>query len=394
VVVLMALKFRLHLLGLPHTQIERTWSHCAYSMKVYKAAVFFASRGHDVTLYANEGSDVRDFYNDGEKNYKFVQILTEDERASWFGPHDPQKLYHIIWDRNVDYWKLFNVRCIEALKSRVRKGDFILSITGDPAGPVADAFPGSASGVAQDVVFVEPFVGYYGVISKYWAAESNTHREWLMGKQNCTFENNDTAAIPNYWDAREFVNLKRNPNTKPYLLFVGRVIDTKGWGVAVDVARDLKLPLIVAGQGGVGVFDDKKKFKHVKYVGSVGIEKRNELMTNAIATICATHFREPFGGTAVETQLCGTPAITTDHGAFCETVEREWRCASHREFVEAPKRAMKLTATDRARIKARAMSLYTFDAVAPQFERFFARIYSRFWAGWYEMRDLEKLKLP
>jgi glycosyltransferase involved in cell wall biosynthesis len=117
-------------------------------------------------------------------------------------------------------------------------------------------------------------------------------------------------------------------------------------------------------------------------------------MTGAIATIAPTHFREPFGGVAVEAQLCGCPAITTDHGAFVETVEPEWRCTTHREFVEACERAQTLTAADRANLKIRAASMFSLDAIAVKYERYFDRLYARWWEGHYEMRDLETLTLP
>lgn len=372
-------KFRFHMVTMPHVQVNRQWNACAYTMKDLKFQSMMSARGHEVIMYANEGSDA---------DCEIVTMLTENERAGWFGSHDRQKLYDLRWDSNESYWKLFAERAIPALKKRVRKGDFILSLSGCCHQPIADHFPGSYSGTTYGPMWVEYGCGYYGTFSRFVVFESETHRSWLHGARGNKVANYDDAVIPNYWDVREF-NVARDPNPDPYFCFVGRVIQDKGWSVAVEVTRDIGAKLIIAGQGDPGALPP-----HATFVGHVSIEERNRLMTNAIATFTPTSFREPFGGTAVETQLCGTPALSTDHGAFVETVEDGWRCASHREFCESAKRAIALGPAERARIKARAQGLYGFDRVAGMYERYFTRILSRFWGGYYEMRDLETLEMP
>jgi glycosyltransferase involved in cell wall biosynthesis len=367
-------KFRFHVLGLVHTAINKDYICCAYSQKLKKFCDMVVPRGHHVTLYSNEGADVP---------CENVQIFSEEERAHFFGSHDRKKLYDLKWDSNEPYWQRFNDRCIEALRPRVKKGDFILTAAGNVARPIGDAFPGSYSGNQQTVCLAEPFVGYYGIFSRYWAAESHAHREWLMGSLGCKVENNDTAVIENYWDLRDFEvvdlpHVKALQTKGPYYIFVGRIIPDKGWGVAVDVCRDIGARLILCGQGDPGPLPD-----HVEFFGPANVQERAALVTGAIGAFCATHFREPFGGTAVEAQLCGTPAITTDHGAFTQTVEERWRCASHREFIIAARLAMTLTPSERAVIRTSAESKYSLEAIAPKFERFFQRIIDRFGAGWY-----------
>jgi glycosyltransferase involved in cell wall biosynthesis len=369
---------RFHVLGLPHTSINESYVCCAYSMKLRKWAFMMAPRGHEVILYSNEGADVP---------CENVQIFSEKERQKWFGEHDPQKLYHLLWDPSVDYWRLFNERCIEALLPRVKKGDFILTCAGNVSQPVGNAFPGSYFGIQQTAALVEAFIGYYGTFSRYKVYESHAHREWCMGAAGHKVEDNQTAVVENYWDLKDFVvdktpeTVKQATKGKPYYLFIGRVIPDKGWGIAVDATRDIGARLIMAGQGDPGEIRDSD---HVTFFGAANVAERAALMAGAIATFCPTHFREPFGGTAVETQLCGTPAITTDHGAFTQTVEERWRCANQREFAAAARRAEVLAPGERLAIKLDAERKYSLEAIAPKFERYFQRLIDLWADGWYQ----------
>jgi glycosyltransferase involved in cell wall biosynthesis/SAM-dependent methyltransferase len=399
--------FRLHLITMPHVQVNRYWNACAYTQKDVKLVSMLYPRGHEIIVYANEGSKLED------DDIEIVQALTEKERASFFGSLDRQKLIDLKWDANEPYWRLFFERVIGPLKARVRKGDFILSLSGCCHQPIAECFPGSYKDTPQTAMWVEYGTGYYGTFSRYVVAESSSHREWLHGKKNSTYENNDDAVIPNYFDVRDFpiverpanlggVNLSEpnlggvnlsEPNlggvdlSEPYFLFLGRVISSKGTDIAVDTIKDIPgARLIVAGQG-----DEYPRHERVIRFGHATIEERNILMQHAIAVLNPTRFREPFGGTAVEAQIAGTPAITTDHGAFCETVEDRWRCASHRDFVEAAKAAMGLGSAERAVIRARAIGKWSLEAVAPRYEHYFQRLFDRWGDGWYQRTPLAAL---
>lgn len=372
---------RFHMITMPHVQVNRNWNSCAYTQKDYKFVSMMFPRGHEIIVYANEGSKL-------EYDVEIVQALTEKERASFFGSLDRQKLIDLKWDANEPYWRLQRERVIGPLKARVRKGDFILSLSGCCHQPIAECFPGSYKDTPIDAMWVEYGTGYYGTFSRYVVAESSSHREWLHGKKNSTYECNDDAFIPNYFDVRDFPLIDRPANLggvnlkDPYFLFLGRVINSKGTDIAVDVIKDIPgSRLVVAGQG-----DEYPRHDRVTRFGHATIEQRNILMQHAVAVLNPTHFREPFGGTAVEAQLAGTPAITTDHGAFTETVEDRWRCASHRDFLEAARAAMELTPDERAAIRARAISKWSFEVVAPRYERYFQRLYDRWGDGWYQRK--------
>jgi glycosyltransferase involved in cell wall biosynthesis len=376
---------------MPHVQVNKDWNACAYTQKDVKFISMMAPRGHEIILYANEGSKV------DEPGVEIVQLFTEQERASFFGKLDRQKLIDLKWDVTQPYWTLQFEKAIGPLKRRVRKGDFILSLSGACHQPIAECFPGSFSGTPMTAFWVEYGSGYYGTFSRYVVYESHGHREWVQGRKDFKGENNDDAVIPNYFDVRDFPIVERPESLngislkEPYFLFLGRVIDEKGIGIAVDTINAIPgTRLIVAGQG-----DGCPVHPRVVRFGHATVEERNILMQHSVAMLNPTRFREPFGGTAVEGQIAGTPVITSDHGAFLETVAPEWRCVTHREYVEAAVHAMtKVTPMYRGALRDRAIGRWSLEAVAPMYERYFSRLMARWWNGHWELRDLDGLVIP
>ena len=117
------------------------------------------------------------------------------------------------------------------------------------------------------------------------------------------------------------------------------------------------------------------------YRGVVGPEERSELMGNARAVLVPSLYLEPFGGVNVEAQLCGTPVITTDWGAFPETVEdgkTGFRCRTMAEFTKAVEDVGKLK---RTYIRKRAIDKYSAPVVAKQYDRYFKNLMGLYGGG-------------
>jgi glycosyltransferase involved in cell wall biosynthesis len=86
---------------------------------------------------------------------------------------------------------------------------------------------------------------------------------------------------------------------------------------------------------------------------------------------------------AVEAQFCGTPVISTDFGAFRETVEEGrtgMRCHYIGDFVRACKFTPKLVNAEY--IRERACKLYSLEAAAVKYRRYFDRLEMLWDKGW------------
>jgi glycosyltransferase involved in cell wall biosynthesis len=103
-------------------------------------------------------------------------------------------------------------------------------------------------------------------------------------------------------------------------------------------------------------------------------KERAELMGGAIAVIAPSMFPEPFNLVVIESQMTGTPTITTDWGGFTETNKNGvsgYRCSTLNEFEKAVWDCKKL---DRKKIRERAIRKYSFEAIGPQYTKFFHRL--------------------
>jgi glycosyltransferase involved in cell wall biosynthesis len=354
---------RFHVVGLPHANTTLDFTACAFTENVRKFAIMMKSLNHEVFLYGGEFTDAPCDEN--------IMCISEQERLdSLEGKH-----YSLAsFDYALPHWVKFNNTAIEEMAKRIQPKDFICVIGGRAHKVIADAFPENMT--------VEFEVGYGGTFAKYKVFESYA---WMhvcygaaAGNPNDVDGQFYDDVIPGHVDIRDFP-FRETPDD--YYLFIGRLIDRKGYQVAVDVCRRLGKRLIVAGQGTVPDYGE--------YVGVVGTEERARLMGGAIASFVPTIYTEPFGLVVAEAMACGTPVITTDWGAFPENVIQGvngFRCRTLRQFIDAAQEAPKL---DRKAIREYAVARFGLETNALLYEKYFNRLLTLWGKGFYELGEVE-----
>ncbi len=112
-----------------------------------------------------------------------------------------------------------------------------------------------------------------------------------------------------------------------YLLFLGRFHPNKGVDRAIDVARTLDRPLVIAAPDPPD--DQRAWFEHhvrphlrgrIEWIGPVEGEAKARLLGRAAATLLPVRWDEPFGIVAIESMACGTPPVAIRRGAFPELI--------------------------------------------------------------------------
>jgi glycosyltransferase involved in cell wall biosynthesis len=113
-----------------------------------------------------------------------------------------------------------------------------------------------------------------------------------------------------------------------YLLSFGRIHPEKGTHLAIEIAREAGMPLIIC-----GLIQDEAYFREkiapcindttVIYKGNVGPEDRNHILGRAKALLHPVLFNEPFGLSIAEAMMCGTPVIAFDRGSMKELIAHE-----------------------------------------------------------------------
>ena len=311
--------------------------------------------GHEVILYAGQNNEA-----DAQVVVHITNPKNDPDNIPEFSHLNPT-------------FKRFNNKVIKEIKlSGVEPRDFLCIIGGSSQQPIAAAFP--------EMMCVEYGVGYGGTFAPYRVFESYAWMHTVYGAH--TGGNAHDAdgfffddVIPNYFDVREFEFV---PEPQDYLFYIGRLIDRKGWRVAVEIAEQTGKRLLIAGAGDPGPLPS-----HCTYMGVVDPGTRSVLLGNALATIVPSLYIEPFGGVHVESMLCGTPVITTDWGVFTETVTPEVgrRCRSFAQFKSAVNEVQHL---DRAAIREYAVSRFSTEVIGPRYEAYFERLLTLYSKGFYE----------
>lgn len=368
--------FRFHVVALPHTQTNMGHSACAFTMKTLHFCQMMASLGHEVFHYGVEGSQVEDCATED------ITILSQAEQEGFFGPHDPNALYEVDWSGRAPYWQLLNERAAAEIIRRKRCGDFVCIIMGTLNLPLAQA-------VGDDVMVVEYGIGYNGTFAKYRVFESYAHLHKVWGAEG-GFDPDGRfydAVIPNYLNPADY---PFQAEKQDYFLYLGRLIRRKGIDIAVETCKRIRAKLVIAGQGCTGVVGNRihcadgavYEGDNLEYVGFVTGQKRARLLQNAKGVFVPTTYVEPFGAVAIEAQMAGTPAITTDFGAFPETVEHGktgFRCHTLDHFVWAAQHVHEI---DPWYTHRRAVANYSMERVKHSYQEYFSMLADLWRDGW------------
>lgn len=175
------------------------------------------------------------------------------------------------------------------------------------------------------------------------------------------------------------------PDASGYLLFAGRIAPEKGVADAIRIAAQSGRPLLLAG----GIYDqtyfDTVVAPHlaantapVRYLGAVARERLWELMAGAAAVLAPAQWEEPFSLVACEAQAAGAPVIAYARGGLREVVaDGETGClVPPGDMATAVEAVARIGALDRAACRARVARAFSLDAMLDTYEAFYASMLS------------------
>lgn len=363
-------KLRFHLLGAAHLETNRLNSACPFTQKIVRLADMLKANGHAVYFYGVEGSEVN---CDG-----FYPVSTQEILRQTYGQRESTTRFY-SWTSNDLAHRVFNENAIRAISQNKRERDILLTPMGLDQKPISDAV---------NLITVEPGIGYEGVSpTAFHVFESYAWMHYYYGKSGIENGGWYDAVIPNYYDPADF---PYQPKKQNYLLYLGRITGRKGVQIASEAAKATGNELYVVGQGALDNPQEGLALgseTHIHYHAAVGPEERAELLGSAKAVLMPTCYIEPFGSVCMEAQFCGTPVITTDWGAFPETVLHGvtgYRCRCFEEFCWAIKNIGQIKPENCRRW---AEENYGMAHAAKMYEEYFQRLYRLFDEGWYQQNE-------
>jgi glycosyltransferase involved in cell wall biosynthesis len=327
--------------------------------------------GWRVLEYSNEGSI---------SEAEHVPILSHAERNLLCR----RKNFTDFFDEDVHNQELttaFHDKVMQKLRELTKPYDIVCHVFG-PIPCLVSA--------ASDCFHTESGIGYSNTdgAMPYRIFESHIWAHFHYGKTNQIMGKSVWWSIPNYYDLDDWPVVEEPDRENPYILFFGRIKQDKGLLEFCEIAK--RMPnhrFILCGQGDPSPW---MQSPNIEYHSPLHGRERAKMLGNATVMLALSTYAEPFCGSSVEAQLCGTPVISYDFGAFVETVEHGrtgFRTHFLADMILAVERAPTL---DRRYTAQRARSLYSLETVGKLYDSAFKQIYDMRDKGWYS----EKSHMP
>ena len=165
-------------------------------------------------------------------------------------------------------------------------------------------------------------------------------------------------------------------------MWFGRISQAKGLDIAIKIAREMKIDLLIAGKivnPEAKIFFEKKVRpylgKKIKFAGELKSEKdKSEFLGEAKAFLYPLQWEEPFGLAMIEAMACGTPVIAFRRGSVPEIVEHGktgFVVDTKEKMIEAIKM---IGSIDRAKCRESVEKKFSLEIMIDRYEKIYEKI--------------------
>lgn len=188
--------------------------------------------------------------------------------------------------------------------------------------------------------------------------------------------------IANVYHGIDMTAFQTAAKKEDYLLFWGRIHPDKGAAEAIQLAKRTGRRLLMA-----GIIHDERYFesevqphvdgRQVEYLGSVGPDRRADLLGRAQALVHLINFEEPFGLSVVEAMACGTPVLATPRGSMPEIIMPGVNGVLVRDLDEAADSLETLAGLDPAAIRSSVENRFSRERMVEEYLEVYRKVVRR-----------------